>query len=97
MEFYGQRMCTWVHEFVSHFQLDKVDCMHWYNFVRKCLITLGMSLTDVDLWELTAAHITAKNAAQSCGLGDTMKAESWLWGALKPEGQARETGRVCRR
>ncbi len=88
MEFHGQRMHTWAHEFVSHFQLDKVDCMHRYNFIQKRLITLGMSPTDVDLWELTAAHITAKNAAQSRGLGNTMKADSWLWGALKPEGLA---------
>ncbi|SJL02881.1 uncharacterized protein ARMOST_06222 [Armillaria ostoyae] len=47
-----------------------------------------MSPTDVNLRELMAAHITAKNAAQSRGLGDTMKPDSWLWGALKPEGLA---------
>ncbi len=41
---------------------------------------------DVDLQELTVADIIAKNAAQSRGLGDTMKPDSWLWGALKPEG-----------
>ncbi len=87
-EFHGQRMRTCAHEFVSHFQLDKVDCMHRYNFVRKRLITLGMSPTDLNLHKLTAAHITAKNAAQSRGLGDTMKPNSWLWGVLKPEGLA---------
>ncbi len=85
-EFHGQQMCRCAHEFVSHFQLNKVDCMHRYNFVRKCLITLGMSPMDVDLQELTVADIIAKNAAQSRGLGDTMKPDSWLWGALKPEG-----------
>ncbi len=85
MEFHRQRMHTWVHKFVSCFQLDKVDCMHQYNFIWKHLITLGMSPTDVDLQELTAAHITTKNATQSHGLGDTIKADSWLWGAVKPE------------
>ncbi|KAK0431344.1 hypothetical protein EV421DRAFT_1743180 [Armillaria borealis] len=59
-----------------------------YNFVCKRLITLGMSPTDVNLRELIAAHITAKNAAQSHGLGNIMKPDSWLWGALKPEGLA---------
>ncbi len=45
-----------------------------------------MSPTDADLQELTSAHITTKNAVQSRGLGNTMKPDSWLWGALKPEG-----------
>ncbi len=47
-----------------------------------------MSPTDANLQELTAAHTTAKNAAQSRGLGDMMKSDSWLWGTLKPEGLA---------
>lgn len=75
-EFHGQSMCMHAHVFVTHFQLDKINIMHWYNFVQKRLITLGMSLTDANLWELTAVHTTAKNAAQSRGLGDMMKSDS---------------------
>ncbi|PBK84050.1 hypothetical protein ARMGADRAFT_1088758 [Armillaria gallica] len=45
-----------------------------------------MSLTDYDLWELMSVHVMAKNAVKSHGLGDTMRPDSWLWGALKPEG-----------
>ncbi|PBK89485.1 hypothetical protein ARMGADRAFT_1033058 [Armillaria gallica] len=32
-----------------------------------------------------SAHVTAKNAVESPGLGNTMRPDSWLWGALKPE------------
>ncbi|KAK0473337.1 hypothetical protein IW261DRAFT_1569751 [Armillaria novae-zelandiae] len=66
--------------------LDKLDAMHRYNLVRRCLITLGLSPLDSDLHELTVAHMTAKNAAQSRGIGDSMRPNAWLWGALKPEG-----------
>ncbi len=44
-----------------------------------------MSPTDSDLHELKETHLAAKNTAQSCDLGDSMKPDSWLWGVLKPE------------
>ncbi|KAK0232786.1 hypothetical protein IW262DRAFT_1290017 [Armillaria fumosa] len=84
-ELHGQGTCTRVHAFVTCFQLDKLDMMHQYNFVQRWLITLGMSSEDINLQELTAADVVAKNAVKSCGLGNTMKANSWLWGAVKPE------------
>ncbi|KAK0217813.1 hypothetical protein IW262DRAFT_1463135 [Armillaria fumosa] len=85
-EFHGQTMCTQAHKFITRFQLDKNNAMHRYNHVHRHLIALGMSPTDIDLRELTSSHLTAKNAVQSRGLGDTMKPDSWLWGVLKPEG-----------
>ncbi|PBK96032.1 hypothetical protein ARMGADRAFT_1077545 [Armillaria gallica] len=44
-----------------------------------------MSLTDSDLHELKETHLAVKNTAQSHDLGDSMKPDSWLWSALKPE------------
>ncbi len=85
-EFHGQTMHTRAHDFITRFQLDKLDCMHRYNHIRKRLITLGVSPADSDLPELKEVHLAAKNAVQSRDLGDSMKPDSWLWGALKPEG-----------
>ncbi|KAK0492860.1 hypothetical protein EDD18DRAFT_1108471 [Armillaria luteobubalina] len=85
MEFHGQRMQTRAHDFITRFKLDKLDAMHRYNHIRKCLISLGMSSTNTDLCELKEGHLTAKNAVQSRELGDSSKLDSWLWGAIKPE------------
>ncbi|KAK0502222.1 hypothetical protein EDD18DRAFT_1100700 [Armillaria luteobubalina] len=67
-------------------KLNKLDAIHWYNLVCWHLITLGLLPLNSDLHELTVAHMTAKNAAQSHGIGDSMRPNAWLWGALKPEG-----------
>lgn len=48
-EFHGQNMRMRAHAFVTHFQLNKIDAMHRYNFVQRWLITLGMSPIDADL------------------------------------------------
>ncbi|KAK0437472.1 hypothetical protein EV421DRAFT_1907212 [Armillaria borealis] len=74
-EFHGQNMHTRAHAFVTRFQLDKMDTMHRYNFIRRRLITLGMSPTDADLQELTSAHITTKNTPEGLTESDE---DQWI-------------------